>query len=140
MSHHLPPADQPDNYGGNHRGSQIRWVAIEPGTTTATGHLIPHHTHENDPTTTSYCTRYNPAWLIDLHGLAYTSRYGTRIVDTRVGLPDLQDMTRLRCHGVPIVWCKHCLTMLAVEAEMNGQRAYPVKSLIAAMRKAKTSH
>lgn len=32
MSYHLPPADQPDNYGGNHRDSQIRWVAIEPGT------------------------------------------------------------------------------------------------------------
>lgn len=135
----MPPADMPDNYHGNHSASRIRWVSIESHHTTATGHLLPGGMNGNKGTT--YCTRYNPVWLIDLHGLKYTSPNGIQVVTGGVALPELlHGLTRVAFQGAAVVWCEHCLTMLAVEAEMIGQRDYPVKRLLSAMDRQQTAN
>ena len=135
----LPTPDQPDNYTGNHTARTVRWVALQPGTTT-TGHLIPAHTQNSEPAGTTYCTQYNRQNLSDLAGIRFTTPHGKRTVPpTEIPLPVFLQATKAHHHGKPVQWCTHCLTMLAVEAEMIGQRAYPVKRLLAGMDKTTTS-
>lgn len=136
----LPKSDQPDNYTGRHTTCRVRWVAMESNGNHYTGHLFPNHTANTPPIATTYCTRHNPTMVCDLSGVTARNRFGGQIIVSNRGvtLPTLQsDLNQLRYHSRPIHWCTNCLTMLAVEAEMTGQRDYPVKRLVQEMKRGK---
>jgi len=131
--HHLPPADQPDNYTGNWNRHRVRYLYVDP----AAGLW---HLGVGDEYQGTYCTRMNPLARIDLAGVKLHYRNGGYLMVPRDGaevsifmphkMAQLRPMTY---HGqVPEV-CPDCLTMAAVTAEMNGQNTYPIKRLLKAL-------
>lgn len=136
----IPKPDRPDNYTGRHTTCRVRWVAMESNGNHYTGHLFPDHTANTPPTATTYCTQHNPTMVCDLSGVTVRNRFGGQIIVSNRGvtLPTLLgDLNQLRYRSRPIQWCANCLTMLAVEAEMTGQRDYPVKRLVQEMERGK---
>ena len=78
--------------------------------------------------------------VCDLSGVTVRNRFGGQIIVSNRGvtLPMLLgDLNQLRYRSHPIQWCANCLTMLAVEAEMTGQRTYPIKRLVQEMERRK---
>lgn len=129
----LPHDDQPDTYSGDHTRTRVRWISID-----VAQHLM-HlciHTSDDEPQQRrgTYCTRFNPQRLYDLGGMKLTlpgARGGYMIVPRR-GLPIRKLFPgghNLQLQGQPLQACPHCLTLAAVQAEMRGQRAYPVMTL-----------
>lgn len=134
----LPQQDQPDNYTGYHASRDIRWVSFTTAPGYYTGHLYPRTAKKNQPfydnrrpQWTTYCTTTNPAYISDLNGLTYEKQGRTANIRGGARLHELTThLTNKAFKGKPVVWCEHCLTMLAVEAEMYGQRNYPIKGLL----------
>lgn len=128
--HQLPTADQPDNYTGIWNRHRVRYLYAD--TTTGLWHLCVGTPHEG-----SYCTHMNPMRCVDLAGVRLHYKGGGYVVVSRAGLPvgNLMPDSLARRH--PITYeeqhlevCPNCLSMAAVQAEMLGQRAYPLRRLL----------
>lgn len=139
----LPTPDQPDNYTGHHTATRVTWVSLE---TTPhghyTGHLMPGASPTR-PTGSAYCARLNPRLLIDLTGVKYsTSHGGYGLIDCRGAVVGwfLDRPSSMRYMGTPVKWCPDCVTMAAAEAEMVGQRAYPVRTLVGRLMEQRQRH
>lgn len=136
----LPKEDLPDTYKGQHTTARIRWVTLETKDSAYIGHLIPGASH-SCPTSGSYCTRFNPLMAVDLCGFQYSLPNGGYAVVPIGGEAVgrfITHMTNVRYLGAPVSWCSDCLTMAACEAEMIGQRDYPVKKLLRQLGQALT--
>lgn len=129
-THPLPTADQPDNYTGIWNRHRVRYLYAD--TTTGLWHLCVGTPHEG-----SYCTHMNPMRCVDLAGLKLHYKDGGYIIVPRAGLTvgTLMPDSLARRHPITyeeqhLAVCPNCLTMAAVQAEMLGQRAYPLRRLL----------
>ncbi|EEI62383.1 hypothetical protein [Corynebacterium glucuronolyticum] len=138
MSNHSPDdrLDQPDRYTGNWHTVKITHISLDY--MEGMCHLM-----MKDNPSGSYCGVFNPCTVYDLRGLnlgATGKHHAHRgyFVDSH-GLP-VGNLTPGAYIGrlyamrngkrVYLNPCPACLTLACVEAEMIGQRDYPVKTLM----------
>lgn len=115
--------DQPDNYSGNHHLVSVAYMSLD--TSTYTGHLLMWHPGAPNGIP-SYCGRKNPCKVIRLkkllkHHCAPTIGHIARVVDWG------------SYNGHDVTICPDCLSMALCQAEMLGQRAYPIKTIMREM-------
>ncbi|EEI27912.1 hypothetical protein [Corynebacterium glucuronolyticum] len=139
MSNHTPDnrLDMPDHYTGNWHTVKLTHISIDFHEGIC--HLMMKASPQG-----SYCTRFNPRRVYNLtstrlsatkgwwkeHGL-YVNHSG---LSPAAFMPEHMDGGHLCAtvdgHRMILTPCPDCLTLACVEAEMIGQRDYPVKTLM----------
>lgn len=129
-THQLPTADQPDNYTGIWNRHRVRYLYVDPAA--GLWHLGVGEEYQG-----TYCTRMNPMRCVDLAGVTLHYKRGGYVVIPRAGITvgDLMPETLERRYPMTykeqhLEVCPNCLSMAAVQAEMLGQRAYPLRRLL----------